>query len=242
MGELSPAFSFYARDFMVGTAAMTLEQRGAYVTLMCYQWDAFAVPADDLKALGALLGVSQAKTKELWAVIGKKFDQGSDGLWRNARVEAERNKQFNRRYALAENGRRGGSKKASNALANATPVALAKTVATDQQKPSLAFAFPIASADLSQTHPNSNPSVAGEALWNLILQKSDLTEFLRSQWFTNWTVASFRDGERLEMLAPSATVRNWVNQHYAQRITEVVAVIAPGLRVSLVYKPQAVSA
>jgi uncharacterized protein YdaU (DUF1376 family) len=108
--EHSPAFSFYAKDFMFGTVAMSLAERGAYITLLAYQWDHGTVPTKPA-ILGRVLGCTAAQATKLWAGIGGKFKCGADGLWRNQRLELERVKQAERRAALTANGRLGGRPK-----------------------------------------------------------------------------------------------------------------------------------
>ena len=104
----SPAFSFYAKEFLASTLAWALDTRGAYVTLLAYQWDAGSVPGDSFDALARVLGVSKLKARAVWAIVSPKFERGHDGLWRNVRLEQERQKQADRRAALRENGARGG--------------------------------------------------------------------------------------------------------------------------------------
>lgn len=104
----SPAFSFYAKEWLAATLSWALDARGAYATLMAYQWDAGSVPGDDLKALARVLGVSSAKARLVWSVVSSKFQRGDDGQWRNTRLEQEREKQKTRREALQANGARGG--------------------------------------------------------------------------------------------------------------------------------------
>lgn len=105
--EKSPAFSFYAKDFMLGTVTLSLAERGAYITLLAYQWDIGGVPGDT-DTLARILGCSRPQAVKAWLGIVAKFQQGSDGEWRNARLELERVKQADRRAALAANGKRGG--------------------------------------------------------------------------------------------------------------------------------------
>jgi uncharacterized protein YdaU (DUF1376 family) len=90
--EKSPAFSFYAKDFMLGTVRMSLAERGAYITLLAYQWDSGSVPTDPAE-VGRVCGCTSAQATKVWAVVGEKFRQGGDGLWRNPRLEVERQKQ-----------------------------------------------------------------------------------------------------------------------------------------------------
>lgn len=108
-----PAFQFYAADFLVGTATMAAEEVGAYIRLLCYQWDTGSVPDDD--ATIARLGGCQASAV---AKVRQKFRKDEDGL-RNERMEKERAKQRAFREKQAENG-------AKRWAGNAKPQALAK--------------------------------------------------------------------------------------------------------------------
>lgn len=110
-----PAFQFYAADFLVGTAAMTAEEVGAYIRLLCYQWDTGSVPDDDL-TIQRLTGCQASAV----AKIRAKFVASADGL-KNARLEAERAKQRQYREKQAANG-------AKRWVGNANPQGLAKPV------------------------------------------------------------------------------------------------------------------
>lgn len=103
----APAFSFYAQDFMLGTVTLSLAERGAYITLLCYQWDLGSVP-DDPAARMRILACSKRDAAAAWAGLAGKFHQGDDGNWRNDRLELERAKQVERRAALSLNGQKGG--------------------------------------------------------------------------------------------------------------------------------------
>jgi uncharacterized protein YdaU (DUF1376 family) len=113
----SPAFSFYAKDWLAATMAWPLEARGAYVTLLAYQWDAGSIPAGDA-AVARLLGVSIPKARDLWTILRDKFTAGPDGTWRNARLDLERAKQQDRHQALRDNGAKGGRPRKPNGNQN----------------------------------------------------------------------------------------------------------------------------
>lgn len=113
MSEAAPAFSFYAKDFMLGIVSMSVAARGVYITLLAYQWDRGSVPAD-LTELSRICGCSIGQMRKLWPAVVVKFTQGVDGLYRNARLEAERRKQETWRAMKAEAGRKGGTAKAAN--------------------------------------------------------------------------------------------------------------------------------
>jgi len=106
MSEPSPAFRFYPKDFMLGTATMSLAERGAYLLLLIYQWDHGSVP-DDAAERARILSCSVAQADKLWRVVGRKFQTDGNGGWQNARLERERTKQNTRREALSASGRKG---------------------------------------------------------------------------------------------------------------------------------------
>lgn len=144
----SPAFSFYAKDFLTGTATMTLAERGAYVTLLSHQWDSGTVPSGDAPR-SRLLGTTVAQARTLWAAVSVKFERQTDGTWLNLRLEEERQKQSERRQKLAQNGSKGGAK------TQAAKQQLLQQM--DQQKSSLAFSS--SSAGTANTPPT--PADAG---------------------------------------------------------------------------------
>ena len=53
--QKSPAFSFYASNFIAGTLTYSLRERGAYITLLAWQWDHGSIP-DEAKARCRVLG------------------------------------------------------------------------------------------------------------------------------------------------------------------------------------------
>ena len=98
----SPAFQFYVQDFLTGTMHMSAEEIGAYILLLCHQWDKGALPASDKE----LMRLSRSRMKVLEAVK-KKFVAGDDGLLRNERMEKEREKQASYHNLRSEQGKKG---------------------------------------------------------------------------------------------------------------------------------------
>jgi uncharacterized phage protein (TIGR02220 family) len=92
-----PAFQFYADDFIGGTVTMTHEERGLYILLLCLQWTQGSISPDDAARLGSTL-VKPSLNRVL-----TKFQPDCDGLLKNRRLEAERDKQiaFRERQARA---------------------------------------------------------------------------------------------------------------------------------------------
>jgi uncharacterized protein YdaU (DUF1376 family) len=79
-----PAFLFYYQDFLVGTMTMTLEQKGAYITIMCLQ-----AAKGHLSCDGIILALNR---QDLWDAIRSKFVQDKAGLWYNVRLDEEMKK------------------------------------------------------------------------------------------------------------------------------------------------------
>lgn len=83
MGK-DPAFLFYPGDFMGGTGTFNFEERGAYITLLCDQFENGALSVDDIKnRLGAIW-------ERIWPRICKKFELDASGNFFNKRLESEK--------------------------------------------------------------------------------------------------------------------------------------------------------
>jgi len=107
-----PAFQFYADDFLAGTYDMSQEDVGAYIRLLCVQWNRGSIPVQP-ERLSRLAGgvVSQD--------VLSKFETGEDGQLRNNRLENERAKQLHFRERQRLKGVASGksrSKTASTAV------------------------------------------------------------------------------------------------------------------------------
>lgn len=79
-----PAFRLYTADFVMGTITMTAEQTGAYIILLCYQWDKGYVPWREAAKIG------RCSTAIAAQLLRSKFPVGTDGRRRNKRLERER--------------------------------------------------------------------------------------------------------------------------------------------------------
>lgn len=88
----APAFQFYASDFLGSRRVrmMTLEDRGAYITLLADAWDEDGLPTD-LDDVAQLLGLkaTSKQFKRIWKRVGLAFEL-IDGRLRNPRQERER--------------------------------------------------------------------------------------------------------------------------------------------------------
>jgi len=93
----SPAFQFYADDFLSGTMTMTNEERGAYIALLCVQWSKGYVSQTDFDRM------TLAMPPHSQAICQEKFEKDAEGCMRNARLEKERQKQASYRKKQTEN-------------------------------------------------------------------------------------------------------------------------------------------
>lgn len=90
-----PAFQFYAADFLVDAAVtlMSLEERGAYVTLLAHSWIEGPLPSA-LPKLARLCAVPTTDMERLWPAIEPCWEPSSrEGFIINPRLEKERRKQ-----------------------------------------------------------------------------------------------------------------------------------------------------
>lgn len=110
--EKAPAFQFYPKDFLTDghVVAMTMAERGAYITLLCLCWMEGSLPSD-LGALARRCHVSKAAFTRLWPALEPCFT-AADGRIVQPRIERERQKQEAYRILKAESGRQGGRPKA----------------------------------------------------------------------------------------------------------------------------------
>lgn len=102
----SQSFPFYASDFIMGTMLMTGEEVGAYIRMLCWQWEQGFVPSDPAK----LARISGVNPKKLAAVL-EKFDEDSDGNLKNFRMEEVRNERETYIELQRSKGLKGGRPK-----------------------------------------------------------------------------------------------------------------------------------
>lgn len=111
----SPAFQFYAHDFLGGrVATYSLEEVGLYSVLLAFDWSLNGLPKDD-ETLARLARVSVRKFRVLWRRVGENFTE-RDGRYFNPRLELEREKQRAWREKSAKGGKASATKRGSTTL------------------------------------------------------------------------------------------------------------------------------
>jgi uncharacterized protein YdaU (DUF1376 family) len=129
--KTSPAFQIYPTDFLGSSkvAAMTLEERGAYITLLLHDWAENGLP-DDHRVLALYLGLSTKAFKRVWKAVSPCFALDDQGKLKNPRLEKEREKQRIWREKSARGGRM------SAALRGHQPSTTLATVVEPEGQPS----------------------------------------------------------------------------------------------------------
>jgi len=143
-----PAFQFYPKDWLSDehVMLMTLEERGAYIQLLCICWLEGSVPGD-LTRMARLCQTDDNRMAELWQSLEPCFRQQGD-RWVHPRLDLERKKQDEHRKAKSEAGKKGAKARWDNdENGSATDVPMAKN--------SSSFAFAFASADKTDTGDKS---------------------------------------------------------------------------------------
>lgn len=84
---------------------MTLEEQGAYLRLLCYQWLDGPLPKDT-RRLAALCGVTESKFQELWPALQECFTETDEG-YLNERLYREHRTIERRKKKLSEAGKKG---------------------------------------------------------------------------------------------------------------------------------------
>lgn len=107
-----PSMPFYPTDFLsdAPVMAMTLEERGAYITLLCVAWTEEGLPADPPR-LARLCGVTPRRFKSLWHTVGPCFESDGNGRLYSPRMEEVREQQLQRSAAMRKAGRKGAKKR-----------------------------------------------------------------------------------------------------------------------------------
>jgi uncharacterized protein YdaU (DUF1376 family) len=98
-----PSFQFYPQDFLadINVQAMTMEERGIYITLLCHCWIEDGLPLDDSHPIATLLN---------HPAVAKCFYK-KKGKFRNPRMDKEREKQLVYYKSQQEAGLRGAEKR-----------------------------------------------------------------------------------------------------------------------------------
>jgi len=109
MASPLPYLQFYCKEWLASstTRRMPLAARGAYIDLLCYQWEEESIP-DDQGEIALMLGVSAKEIAAIWKHIERAFPLCEDGVRRNQRVSRDRDLAHAFCERQKANGSRGG--------------------------------------------------------------------------------------------------------------------------------------
>lgn len=110
-----PWFSFYPGDWIKSVSSLPLDVQGAYLRLLCHQWEHSSVPANDIESLICIIagGCTRQRAKEIWSRLSVKFKPHGSATAKNERLEEIRVKverffsEQKRKSDLAAEARRG---------------------------------------------------------------------------------------------------------------------------------------
>lgn len=114
MPNKPPAFRFYAKDWLVDTTGLSLQEQGAYMRLLSHAWIEGPLPADH-RQLARRVGVTVKHFAKLWPTLKGFWRTDGDGRLVNERLEMERQKQVTYREQQAAKGRKSRPEKQATA-------------------------------------------------------------------------------------------------------------------------------
>lgn len=74
-----PAFLFYPKDWLSGTAEYMPDEKGVYIDLLCHQHQKGSLPSDT-ERLARMVGLSHESFLKVWSVIHVHFEQTNDRM------------------------------------------------------------------------------------------------------------------------------------------------------------------
>lgn len=96
-----PAFLFYSNDFLTGTLIMSWEDRGKYITILCYMQQKGRLTGESIRLLVGSVSDD----------LKSKFEVDENGLFYNIRLEEEIEKRRKFIDSRRSNGSKGGRPK-----------------------------------------------------------------------------------------------------------------------------------
>lgn len=74
-----PAFLFYSKDWIEGTAEYMPEEKGVYIDLLCHQHQRGGIPSDPAR-LAKMVGLSNQVFNRIWKTISRHFIEDGERL------------------------------------------------------------------------------------------------------------------------------------------------------------------
>lgn len=101
-------FKFYPQDFILGTLKLSNAEIGAYIKLLCHQWDKGHIPNNNAE----IEEITDTKIEKLAKVL-KKFETTNESTLINIRLNEEKRKMAEYSEMQSSKGSKGGRPKKS---------------------------------------------------------------------------------------------------------------------------------
>lgn len=204
----SPAFQFYAGDFLSDgrQIVMELAEVGAYIRLICACWKEGHIP-DDVRKLAKLAGCTVEEMRAVWPAVGPCFepDPAFKGFLVHPRLEKERKKQVAFKEAKSKAGKEGAARRwADKVDGRAITLPMAKNSSSASAVTSVGFS---ASAVSSSAHSGEEEASALASVDKLVAYVGEASRpaveacarlrGLSPSWPT-MLLGSFGPGEKLD--------------------------------------------
>jgi len=110
----APAFQLYAKEFLQDEAviAMELDAVGAYIILLCHQWNEGSIP-EDASLLARICRTTAERMEAIWSQVKVKFSRSKNDQKRlvNQKLEIVRKEKERFSAKQANSGERGAKKR-----------------------------------------------------------------------------------------------------------------------------------
>lgn len=204
-----PAVLFYTSDFLVGCSALTMEERGQYITLLCLQHTTGHLSK---KAMSLAVGTVSPD-------VMTKFQEDEDGLYFNERMDEEIEAREKYMATKRAAGSKGGRAKAeaianskqnvSNANSNANSGGVSENVALENENININIDKSISKDTKAIKHKYGLYN-------NVLLSDEDVTK-LQAEFPSDWRVRIERLSEYIASTGKTykshlATIRSWDRQ------------------------------
>ena len=118
-----PAFLMYYQDWLVGTAFMSFQAKGAYMDILCHMADKGPLKTNDIEK------ICKGNFKEIWPEISEKFKQ-KNHFWFNEKLNEVMQKR--KKFSESRRNNRLGKKKTKQ-LVNNTSLTSDKLVENENE-------------------------------------------------------------------------------------------------------------
>jgi uncharacterized protein YdaU (DUF1376 family) len=175
--KTAPSFQFYPADFVNGTLTMDAAEVGAYIRLLCYQWNQGSCPTEP-DDIARITGMPHAK---LVRRVLPKFTVSGDSM-HNERLERTRAEVEAYRARQADNGKKGGR----------PPKATLPKEETQKNPPlssGLTLGNPLESSHThtqTLTHSQNNPLTPKGAEWLPTPEQLEVASWFGRRQTTRW--------------------------------------------------------